>query len=522
MNNKEEQKRTKSTYVSEIIGESYKSWKIGDTIILKSGTGTGKTTFCKKVLLAYAASRKEKILYVSNRITLEQDVQSEIDAYIKDNPELANTITVTKYQDIESKFKIAPYQAKEELEKYRYIFLDECHYFTSDAPINPYTELTYKFFKNNTKRSIQIYASATAPLFFDFLIKTYNIPENHIYEIPTNHDFVRNTYIYQEEQLLTILENIILTEKDSKIVVFCASGNRIMEIYRTFGERLVNVICSKNYHDKRVKEIRTPNAVKDNTFQKRILLATPVIDNGIDLIDHNIQHIFTEMPTIDAIIQTLGRKRPEKDNDTDYCNYYIREYSEKDIKQFERTTNEQLTLVNLWKNNNEKFRQKYTNDRVILRTSSILYFNSSTERLCINQMALAKYKMNDTQYKEMIDSSFLDVVIKNLPPQLTEKISRINLDDYKDKLLEYLKSIEDKKLFKKEFESVQKHIRLEISRRKTTADVRSVGLNMINAFLDERYGNKYKKRFVSKRDVVRKLPNGEDNPNRFKTYKILE
>lgn len=508
-----------NTYLTDIIGDTYKSWERGDSIILSSGTGTGKTTFCKTRLLHYATQQNEKILYICNRITLEENVRSEINEYTSQHPDLEKSIIITKYQDIETKFKFTPSRAKKELETYKYIFLDECHYFTSDAPINPYTELVFKYFKNN-KTNILIYASATAPQFFDYLITKYKIPDTHIYRIPTDYSFVENVFIYKSEQLIPMIENIILTEKDSKMIVFCANGNRIMEIYRAFGERFVDVVCSKNYKDKRITEIKNNKAIENKTFKKRILLATSVIDNGIDLEDINIKHIFTEMPTIDSLIQTLGRKRPIDTQDK--CNYYIKEYTAKEIKSLKNRIDNQLEMVTMWKTKNEKFKTKFANDKSLLKRSNILYLNIGTDKLSINQMAYAKYKIDQSQYKMMLETSFLDTIINNgIPSQLTTKIKKVDPDDYKDKLLECLKTIEDKKLFKADFEKFQTTLAEELSKIRSI-DTRSLGMNFINNILNERYGNKYKKRFTSKKEMTRRLPDGTENPNRFKTYRILQ
>ena len=168
------------------------------------------------------------------------------------------------------------------------------------------------------------------------------------------------------------------------------------------------------------------------------------------------------MPTIDSLIQTLGRKRPI--NTQDKCNYYIKEYTAKEIKSLKNRIDNQLEMVTMWKTKNEKFKTKFANDKSILKRSNILYLNIGTDKLSINQIAYAKYKIDQKQYKIMLETSFLDTIINSIPSQLTTKIKKVDPDDYKDKLLECLKTIEDKKLFKADFEEFQITLAEELSK----------------------------------------------------------
>ena len=50
--------------VTELIGESYKSFKQGEHIILDCATGSGKTYFVLNVLGNWCKSNNKKILYL--------------------------------------------------------------------------------------------------------------------------------------------------------------------------------------------------------------------------------------------------------------------------------------------------------------------------------------------------------------------------------------------------------------------------------------------------------------------------
>lgn len=505
-------------YVTDLIQNDYKSWKSGDSIILCCGTGTGKSTFCIQTLLPYCQSLNKKILYVCNRTNLEIDIIERLRVFIEQYPESRDFITITKYQDIEAKFRAnKSEQAFAWINEFDYIFLDECHYFISDAPMNVYTELTYKLFTSK-QDSIIMYASATSNEFFNNLISTKNIPRKNVYELKQDYSFVDGVYLYKKEQLLIILESIIKEDTSSKIIVFCKDGDRIMEIYRTIGDRYVDVICSKNYNDKRVKEISRKKTIKDSTFEKRILVTTPVIDNGIDFKDINIKHIFTELPTMDSLIQSLGRKRPISEDD--HCIYYIREYSKDEIKRMHRPIIEQLTAPSLWKKNPEWFYDNYKNDKEFFKFNKIMYFDSVNRCPAINNMAYIRFLLNNKLYENIEKYGFKRVLLKYLDSSLRDKLKEINIENYEDHLLSYLYSIEDKIFYREDLDELKTIFSNNMA--KMGIKSKRVGITTMNKYLDERYGQKYKKRLVSKKDFTRKTTNGEDNEKRRKTYYVLE
>ena len=122
-------------WVSNVIGTDYKNWE-NEFVILDCGTGSGKTYFCLHILGIYAKNQNKKILYLCNRRKLRNQIFDEIKRL-----RLLNVIYVTSYQalqrDIQDGKKI-PY--------YDYIVADECHYFTTDAKFNEYTDVSYDFF----------------------------------------------------------------------------------------------------------------------------------------------------------------------------------------------------------------------------------------------------------------------------------------------------------------------------------------------------------------------------------------
>lgn len=49
----------KKVYVTDYVGDEYLQWKDGDTVIISTPTGSGKTTFVISELLQYAVRQKK-------------------------------------------------------------------------------------------------------------------------------------------------------------------------------------------------------------------------------------------------------------------------------------------------------------------------------------------------------------------------------------------------------------------------------------------------------------------------------
>ena len=147
-----------------------------------------------------------------------------------------------------------------------------------------------------------------------------------------------------------------------------------------------------------------------------------------------------------------------------------------------------------------------------------------------NKMRLKKYRMDNAILQEMKDISYKSVMIGLLGHELANRVEDLELNvEEKDEFLEYLKSIEGKRLYSNDRKEVVKrfeYIGLKLRRQ---------GIHTLNGALEDNYEKKYKCRFRNKEldengnltrktlvDKHKKLPDGSDNPNRDKTYWILE
>lgn len=356
-------------YVSDIIGEKYKTWKKGDIILLTAPTGSGKTTFILNELLSYAIDKsaenkkkKEKdgidintvdyrirILYLVNRRVLKEQLCAELN---KRQSELSREknlgmygldeyIAIATYQSIEQGLKSdKPYDTIQWIKRYYYIVCDECHYFMNDSNFNTYTELSFDCIRTYFDYKIQIYMSATISNTVDFienrvskrLSPTWYFDVKYEkrfkeYNIQRDYGYVKLKVFNNQEEL----KNIIIKNKDSrKWLIFTDSIVLGKELRDFLVEYLKNENSFSKNTDSQVgfidaqfdnelegTEIVDEIATKDMT-SKRILIATAVIDNGISFKDYNLRNIVIMADTEESFVQMLGRKRPDGQDVTVY------------------------------------------------------------------------------------------------------------------------------------------------------------------------------------------------------------
>ena len=66
-----------------------------------------------------------------------------------------------------------------------------------------------------------------------------------LFNIPKKYDYVKKFYFYQKKALVKKVEDILAQEEDSKIVIFCNAYDRVLELYKVFGDR-ASYCASKN------------------------------------------------------------------------------------------------------------------------------------------------------------------------------------------------------------------------------------------------------------------------------------
>lgn len=174
-------------YVTDIIGDGYKSWKPGDCILITNGTGSGKTYFVLNTLLREARARGKHLVYFCNRKFLSLQVQSAARELLlnelgEDVDDLAAYLHIRTYQFAEHAFDYPGVHALDEdgkaisrryevtAEEVMYYVFDESFYIIADAGVNPNTHRWYdKAEITENRKSISVFLTATPEPFLLYL-----------------------------------------------------------------------------------------------------------------------------------------------------------------------------------------------------------------------------------------------------------------------------------------------------------------------------------------------------------------
>ena len=502
------------TWVSSIIGNDYKLWK-NEFVVLDCGTGCGKSYFALHVLGKYAKKQGKRILYLCNRSKLRRQIYTDAREL-----GLLSVIYVTSYQSLQRDI-----QDGKKIPYYDYIVADECHYFTTDAKFNEYTDVSYNFLMKQ-KQSVVLWVSATAKTFFRWLADKGKVKKRYIYRIDKDYSYVKKLYFYQKDELTTIIDDILENEPQSKIVVFCNSASRMEEMNKRYADT-ANYFCSSTSSSTKLKEMcgynKETKKVADCvinlpdgriTFEKRILFTTTVLDNGVDLKDKYIKHIFSEIFDVDSLIQSLGRKRSIDEEDT--CTFYIREFQPKAIQGLLNINEAQLQPVQLYKHSYKEFYGKYGNgkERKRLNKNKIFYSffaeDKYLSKIKVNECRYRKYEQDNNILVQMRELGHIPILNYFLGAELSSKSEYIVVDVKQiDMFMEYLKNIEGKWLFQEDRERIKEEF------ESIGVKLRYIGINTFNGVLEDNYKELYLCRFYNKNpegkyyvDVRRKLEDG--------------
>lgn len=292
-------------YVSDVITkEEVDKWKIQDKILITAGTGTGKTYFCKTILSNITRKSNKKILIVSNRTLLKEQIRQDT---FKDR----DIIDVVSYQSIEERYIQSAGNLPEDLySEYLFIFFDEFHYVYSDSEFRMETEYTM-FMIEAIKNSIMIFATATPQIIYmdDRLEFAYK------YELDYFYSNVKSITIFRETEDMVDL----FTKNDyGKSMFFFNSTDKALDA-KLLNKDKCSFIVSKNNSRARYNTISDYDSIrKHNKFNAKKLCTTKTLNNGVNIVDEDFNKIFIDIFDPIEIEQCVGRKRFVSEDDVLY------------------------------------------------------------------------------------------------------------------------------------------------------------------------------------------------------------
>lgn len=447
-----------SQYLSEDIKQPIVHSPPGlprNVYLLKAPTGSGKTTFFIKDLVPEARRRRQQVLLIVNRSVLTEQL---INIYLKELgippgaiefPQEGiyplGDLVVCSYQYMARRLqgkdtpniKIGPFESKE----YAFVVCDECHYFIADSVFTtdsaPLVNLPKVF-----AQSVRIYASATISPVRNVILKmeqVVDLAENFPYwEISPGFRYARNNMISQiysnyngllqrapffevmgAEPDYSYLHPRILADGQSlwddvieqyeahslrKAVVFVDSkkhGKDCKEKLNSHGISAAFIVSestsSRSYSmdelDKKVlEEIKTKNRFESVS----VLIATSVLDNGTNLIDKDITHLYISGTEYMAAVQQAGRVRMYEEGQT--LELVIprraKSYFSSRISQWNRQEN----LLDKWLDADAKTREDmFWNGELEFLRTKFSYNESSHPKNSIFTFASLNYYRSDAR-----------------------------------------------------------------------------------------------------------------------------
>lgn len=286
-------------YVSDIVGEDFKSWENG-RVILDCGTGCGKNEFIIKKLAGWLVDRlltgekNDTILYLCPLNSLHAEmIRRRMEAEIADIGQEAadethlykDALVIQTCQDIEKLCRNAPDRLKESLSSPKYIVADECHYLTDFSTYNINTYLSLEALQRAERDHVVIYMSATGGQVYEMLNAATETPPDRIYTLPQNNAHIARMYFYARDNLEMILHDI---PADEKAVIFMSGGDDRVKMKELFGDA-AGYYCSENNARYGKKLDSLEDCIKDRMLQKRFLFTTKAIGMGIEIKDRTLK-----------------------------------------------------------------------------------------------------------------------------------------------------------------------------------------------------------------------------------------
>ena len=385
--------------VSDIIGmDDIKTWTAKNIIIISAGTGRGKSYFIKNSLYQYAKENGKKILFLIHRSNCAVQFKNEIESDKKDD-----VIDIFTYQKIE--YDILNYDKHIDYRQYAYIVCDEFHYFISDADFNKTTDVSFMEIMRQ-RNCIKIFMSATGEDVENYLSDNYK-QKVCKYELMPDYSYVSTlTFFSQYEDMEYLAEKFIFNQK--KAIFFIQSAEKAYKLYKKYSQHSLFNCSKSNSHYKYVDKEAIEQMLRDERFNENLLITTACFDAGANIVDKDVKYIVADITDIGSLIQCLGRKRSQSEEDK--VSFFIKAVNNQKLSGLRSSAQKNIEMAEyLLSHNTQELILKYPRQ---VDKNSIIYDdtkknnqkNMSTKK--VNMMIYKKKKSNIDLYTSLMKTSF--------------------------------------------------------------------------------------------------------------------
>lgn len=338
-------------FIGEMIGEQYKEWgktserirggwndeMYSDNVVfISASTGAGKTTFILKTFADFVVHAKgERVLILVSRKILQEQLQRicmDFFAIKQDLQKYAQNICVSTYQAVEKLLLQGG-----EVDDFQVVICDEAHYFIEDSLFNVQTQISFNWLCDfiSRKKRLAVFLSATIEEFKQTLISTLELEPVKMEMVPKKAGKVKVSFVRQREYYGRYYAYDFVREPlDSKITVrYLVSNQEAVDVLKSAGGKRIYFLSNKDRAKDILQQLMTGNVkvsfvsaenkdgdgkevvsslVQDNKFSADVLLATSVLDVGVNIEDREVTTIILDTCSRTAFLQMLGRVRLKK------------------------------------------------------------------------------------------------------------------------------------------------------------------------------------------------------------------
>lgn len=206
---------------------------------------------------------------------------------------------------------------------------------------------------------------------------------------------------------------------NQKAIFFCQSVQQAHSLYSEFRDCSL-FLCGRNtangkkyYAD--VNEEKIKEMLEKQRFEEQFLFCTACFDAGTNIIDTDLRTIVVDMTNISSLIQCVGRKRSQGDNDK--IHLFIKALSGKQIGGLITKRKSGLQRADfLMQNDTRTYVEKYGRDNFDKFHGSLIYDepmskrNKNTCTKLVNMMIYNKYQLDIQTYEEILKVGYVNYI----------------------------------------------------------------------------------------------------------------
>lgn len=428
--------------VTHYLAEECKKWNphslgnlafLNNLVFIESPTGAGKSFFIYNYLSDYARGLKYNILYLVNRKVLKEQIQEQVSNHVRElsiaypYSQWYENINVMSYQQLEemiensSMIQVVNYLSY----NYQYIVADEAHYFLQDSTYNVKTILSFEAVRQASIPT-KIFMSATLEDIKEVIENLVSVKKFNRWMAPeaSQDPIIWNYALHKKDEYIRPrvfnsydeLCNIILQGIDEgKWLIFVDNINRGKELKENLIKEKVYeesevVFIDAKYEEDEHAYWATKDLIEKSCIKSKVVIATIVLDNGINFDDMELNNIAIIQDSKTELIQSLGRKRI---SNGEAINLYLLKGSRLKFEKRLQSAEEHIKLISEFSKyepeiGTAKMLEKIFNYESIYKCAKqFLYYNRDKRNLEISFLARIRWANAVKNYKRIL--SYFDM-----------------------------------------------------------------------------------------------------------------